>query len=101
MKSPFILVYCTAFMLVFLACSKDKACPNAEKAKFEDHTGFDGCKMMLKLNDGTLLEPQNLNDFNIELKDGAKLWVEYHEPSFGASICMMGNMVVIDCISER
>jgi hypothetical protein len=42
----------------------------------------------------------NLNDFNITPTDGMKVWVKYHEVA-GASICMVGPIVEIDCLAKR
>ena len=35
-------------------------------------TGLDGCSWMIELNNGTRLEPTNLNDFNINLQENQK-----------------------------
>ena len=40
--------------------------------------GLDGCSWMIELNNGTKLEPTNLNDFNINLQENQKIWVVYH-----------------------
>ena len=56
---------------------------------------------MIELNNGTKLEPTNLNDFNINLQENQKIWVVYYTAAQMASICMHGEIVTIDCISER
>ena len=66
----------------------------------EDYTGLDGCGLVVKLTTGEVLEPMNLNDFNITPTDGMKVWVKYHEVA-GASICMVGPIVEIDCLAKR
>lgn len=86
-------------LLFLFSCNKGP-CENAEKAKFKDMTGFDGCGMMIELQDGKRLEPVNLGDYELQPEDGKKIWVEY-ELFNGASICMSGDIVKITCISER
>jgi len=78
-----------------------QACENAQKAKFKDLTGLDGCGMVIQLQNGSYLEPTNLCDIDIEIKDGQKIWVSYHIAPNLSSICMVGDIVVIDCIAPR
>ena len=91
-----------SFLLVtiFSACNRT-ACDNAQAATIEDYTGLDGCGLVIKLQNGAVLEPTNLNDFNITPTDGMKVWVKYHEVSGMASICMVGPIVEIDCLAKR
>ena len=83
------------------SCNKESECENSHRAKLVNMTGLDGCSWMIELNNGTRLEPTNLNDFNINLQDNQKIWIEYHPAPQLASICMAGEIVTIDCISER
>ena len=63
-------------------------------AKVVLQTEMDGCGYLIALEDGTLLEPINLND---TLKQNSlKIWVKYHTEKKGMSVCMMGKMVRID-----
>jgi hypothetical protein len=98
MKLHFIL---PLLAILFLFSCKKGDCEDAEKATFKDATGTDGCGMLIELSDGKLLEPQNLNEFDITVEDGNKIWVSYHLAESGGTICMVGDVVVIDCISER
>ena len=88
------------FSLVINSCNKQSECENSHSAKIVNMTGLDGCSWMIKLNNGTKLEPTNLNDFNIYLQENQKIWVVYHTAAQIASICMHGEIVTIDCISE-
>lgn len=81
------------------ACKKE-TCPNGINAKFKDLTGLDGCGIVIELENGTRLEPVNLGDFPLTAKDGMKIRVQYHSVSSG-SICMVGEMVAIDCLAKR
>ncbi len=66
----------------------------------KDYTGLDGCKWVIELAKGERLEPVNLGDFKINLVDGNKVVVSYHEETDRGSICMVGKIVTIDCIEE-
>ncbi len=87
-------------ILLLVSCNRS-TCDNAQAATIEDYTGLDGCGLVIKLQNGTVLEPTNLNSFNITPTDGMKVWVKYHELSGMASICMVGPIVEIDCLAKR
>jgi hypothetical protein len=94
-----VLILSTVLLLIFSACERT-SCENAQAATIEDYTGLDGCGLVIKLQSGEVLEPINLNDFNISPTDGMKVWVKYHEVGL-MSICMVGPTVEIDCLSKR
>lgn len=87
-------------ILAFSSC-KRTSCENAQAATIEDYTGLDGCGMVIKLQSGEVLEPTNLNGFDITPEDGMKVWVKYHELQNVMSICMVGPIVEIDCLAKR
>lgn len=87
--------------ILFLFSCNRTSCENAQAATIEDYTGLDGCGLVIKLQNGTVLEPVNLNDFGITPTDGMKVWLKYHEVSGMASICMVGPIVEIDCLTKR
>ena len=77
-------------------------CPNAVEATLKDFTGLDGCSWVLVLDNGKKLEPTNLQKFdNIKLTDNTRVFIEYKPIYNAASICMIGTMVEIICISEK
>ena len=86
------------FLLILGSCAKDKNCANSEHAELKNLTGLDGCGWVLELDNGSKLEPQNLTDFEIELVEGKDVHVRYTEIE-GGSICMVGQIVTIDCLS--
>lgn len=92
---PFLLL---SFILLH-ACGKSAPCKNGEVATIRDFTGLDGCGWVVVLNDSENLEPTNLHAFGLELEDGMKVKVKYHETD-GASVCMVGKIVEIECIAE-
>jgi hypothetical protein len=94
-----VLILSTFLLLIFSACDRT-SCENAQAATIEDYTGLDGCGLVIKLQNGEVLEPVNLNDFNITPTDGMKVWVKYHEVGM-MSICMVGPTVEIDCLAKR
>ncbi|MFM6946948.1 MAG: hypothetical protein ACKOWW_07395 [Flavobacteriales bacterium] len=94
------LVIFTISLVLLSSCNRS-SCENAQAATIEDYTGLDGCGLVIKLQSGQVLEATNLNDFNITPTDGLKVWVNYHELSGMASICMVGPIVEIDCLAKR
>ena len=94
-----VLILSTFLLLIFSACDRT-SCENAQAATILDYTGLDGCGLVLKTQSGEVLEPTNLNDFNITPTDGMKVWVKYHGVGM-MSICMVGPTVEIDCLAKR
>jgi len=82
------------------SCMK-QACSNGEKATMKDLTGLDGCGFVLELEDGIRLEPTNLGTFDFQPKDGQKLRVTYDTVDEYYTTCMVGQGVVITCLTER
>jgi len=102
--------------VIVSACTKEaiKTTDCAIEATVRDLTGLDGCGFVFELNDGTKLEPQMLAYcgtpplpkevtenplYNFQVVDGKKVKIGYEEVG-GASICMMGPIVKITCITE-
>ena len=93
------LVIVISTSLLIFSCNRT-SCENAQAATIVDYTGLDGCGLVIKLQNGEVLEPINLHDFNITPTDGMKVWVKYHEVGL-ASICMVGPTVEINCLAKR
>lgn len=72
--------------------------PNEKEAEIVDMTGLDGCNFMIKLKDGSRLEPINLEE--IFKKNGLKVVVSY-ELYNGMSVCMAGKMIQITNIRKK
>jgi len=62
------------------------ACEGGEILTLVDLTGLDGCGWVFEQSDGKRLEPMNLTD-------------KLPTPTAKASICMVGSMIEIVCIS--
>ena len=86
--------------LGLFSCGKGR-CHEGEKAVFKDLTGLDGCQMEIELLNGDIIEPMNLDELSIEPEDGMKIWITYHIRTDMGSICQVGDIVEIDCISKR
>lgn len=88
------------------SCAKEEDKVNCKnklvKATIRDFSGTSGCGFVLVLNSGTILEPLNLNESSVvSLVDGKEVLVSYQaQTSSMVSSCMMGEMVIVDCISE-
>ncbi len=63
-----------------------------------DETGLDGCGLMIRLDNGEMLEPAIMPDFR--LRPGMRVRLAYTELTDVATICMAGKVVQIDCIEE-
>ncbi len=64
-----------------------------------DYTGLDGCGLMIRLDNGEVLEPAEMvPDF--VLKPGQRVALSYTDLFDHGSICMAGRIVRIDCITE-
>ncbi len=98
-KHFFILIMLAAALLL-AGCPADN-CPDGDKAVLRDLTGLDGCRWVFELEDGQRLEPINLHEFDIELTDRQKVKISYTEATDMMSICMVGKMVNITCLSKR
>ena len=67
-----LLLSLVVLTLAIHSCNKESECEGSQSAKLINMTGLDGCSWMIKLGDGTKLEPTNLNDFNINLQENQK-----------------------------
>ena len=61
-------------------------------------TGLDGCGWIIQLADSKRLEPINLDDFDIELKENKSVCIQFHERTDLGSYCMVGKVVELDFI---
>ncbi len=98
-----LFIFPVLLLLNLAACKKNNdssaACPNGVSATFKNLTGLDGCGYVLELSDGSRLEITNLSALNLTPEDGMKVKVEYSNQNDQASICMVGAIVRVDCIS--
>lgn len=86
-------------IVLITSCSNESGCSKSVHAKMRNLTGLDGCGWVLQLDDNSYLEAQNLDQFEIEFVEGKELHVSYKETD-GGSICMVGKIVEITCLSE-
>jgi hypothetical protein len=71
-----------------------------ETGTIRDYTGLDGCGFVIELSDGQVLEPLFVDDSTFVFEAGKPISLSYQEVSGYASICMVGPLVHITCISE-
>ena len=84
-------------------------------ATVRDRTGLDGCGFVFELTDGSYLEPYRVffcgtpplpkeatEDplYNFAFADGKKVMIGYESCKDCASICMVGQIVKITCLTE-
>lgn len=69
------------------------------RATVIDLTGLDGCRFLLQLEDGSRLEPENLDP--VFAKPGTAVWVKYFFQKNAISICMAGKVVHVTDILKR
>lgn len=88
--------------IALTSCGKKTGgCYKGEKAWVKDFSDSDTCGILFKLEDGTYLEPTNLIEFpGINYTEGQLVWVSYKETS-GASLCGLGEIVELKCVTER
>ena len=95
MKKPFFFL--PLLMLVF-SCSNTKVGADEYKGIVTDMTGLDGCGMMIKLDNGTSLQPVVLPQGFVLQKD-KKVKLRYIILKNRMSTCMSGPVVQITSIS--
>jgi len=59
--------------------------------------GLDGCGFNIKLDDGSILEPTNLDAYPSLRINNQRIQFTYKEIDHIASICMVGALVEITC----
>ena len=101
MKRFFRLMLLVLAGMLLWACPKNNDCPNGENALLRDYTGLDGCRWILELPGGERLEPVNLHELDFTPRDSLAVRVEYSIAEDMFSICMVGKMVHIQCITAR
>ncbi len=95
-----LIILISVLTFCFESCTKNNVCDQAVKGVFKDYTGLDGCGWVIVLEDNSVIEPSNLQDFMIIPQENKKIWLSYENAPL-ASICMVGQVVIIKCISER
>ncbi|HEX8515713.1 MAG TPA: hypothetical protein VF868_05890 [Bacteroidia bacterium] len=104
---PFIIF--VSFITLLGACSekniasggevKEEVQPRGAVAATVFRLDLDGCTWMIRLEDGTQLQPSGLQlEFQ---QDGLKVWVTYTNNKHGTSICMAGQVIDVTEIQLR
>jgi len=106
MKSKVLLMTLLIAAFTLAACNSTKS-DNTQKADknltegvLVDMNNLDGCGWIIKLEDGTKLQPVNINKFDFEPKDGVAVLFRYKKVDM-AGVCMLGQMVELLSIKEK
>lgn len=100
-KASLLTLLFFSFVLLGIgSCKKMEPCDKGVKGIFKDFTGLDGCGWVIELEDKSVIEPSNIADFMIIPEENKKIWLSYESAPL-ASICMVGEIVIINCISSR
>ncbi|MFA5648016.1 MAG: hypothetical protein WC951_06875 [Bacteroidales bacterium] len=73
-------------------------CENSYHGILKNLTGLDGCGWIIQLRDSTMLEPINLDDFDIELIENKSVCIQFQERNDLGSYCMVGKIVELTFI---
>lgn len=93
---------------ICISCSEDETSDCSVSATVRDLTGLDGCGFVFELEDGSRLEPiiyyyiqHEPSDplSNFQFVDGKKVMIDYEVTDRG-SVCMVGQVVRITCLTE-
>lgn len=97
-----ILATFIVLVIMIIGCntSNKEVIAATHAATLEDYRGLDGCVWVVQLTDGTVLEPVNLDEFDIVPVDGKPIELSYTEVASG-SICMVGPTIEIQVIIAR
>ncbi len=88
-------------MGLLLAACPDERCEGGKDALILDYSGLDGCGWVILLKSGERLEPVNLHQFDIEPADSLPVNLTYTVIKDMMSICMVGKIVHISCITTK
>ncbi len=97
-KTALKIIFLVVIALIHFSCEKENNCENSQKGILKNLTGLDGCGWIIQLSDSTMLEPINLEDFDIELIENKSVCIRFHERTDLGSYCMVGKVVEIESI---
>lgn len=86
--------------LLLTACPEEW-CEGGVDALILDYSGMAGCNWIILLETGERLEPVNLHQFDIEPADSLPVNLTYTVIKDMMSICMVGKIVHINCITIK
>jgi len=100
--STIILILMT--LMFSMGCQKSKL--HTVSGTLKDFTGLSGCDWIIELDEkdkygNKRLEPINLHDFKIKLREGKRVKLRYVERLDLGSFCMVGSIVEIKSIRKQ
>ena len=105
MRKLFAYVFVTGLCFILVNCDKedkndkDKDTITAN-GTIIDLVNLDGCHYVIRLDDGTYLEPINMDSFSSILRNNQRVHFSYEKIPESASVCMLGEIVKIIWIEE-
>lgn len=91
------LIACFLVVLT-VSCKDDDECDDYVSGTLEDITGLSNCQWIIKLGDGSSLDPINFGEFDITPSNGKAITLSYKVRTDLFSTCMVGTIVEIECI---
>lgn len=86
--------------LLAIGCNKKTGqndCPDYKYGTVVDMNGLDGCGFNIRLDNGTILEPINLDKYSKIKINNQRIQFTYKDIEDRMSICMVGPMIEITC----
>lgn len=90
-----LLIFSATFAITFTSCNNKEDLSEYEVGYLKNLTGLSACGWIIELTDKQKLEPTNLDDFDVPLKENQKIFIQYSIPSDVGSFCMAGKIVEI------
>lgn len=88
-----------AFTVIsFSSCISKSGHHNSVNGKLIDMSDLSGCTWLIELDNGQLLNPLNIREFNFEKSNGLKVSFDYEEIKEVVTICMSGKTVQLNSI---
>ena len=106
MKAKVLILMLMVAVMTLAACNSSKTKEQAVKDKnmtegvFVDMSNVDGCGWIIKLPDGSKMQPTNLSQFDITPEENMTVLFTYKKSDL-AGVCMMGQMIELTSIKEK
>jgi hypothetical protein len=88
--------------LLFSSCDRLDT-SEMQEGVIKDMSNLNGCGYVVQLNNGTILEVENLHEFNIDIENNKDVWVKYQSNPLICieTICQLGEVVSLEDMIER
>ena len=88
--------------LLFSSCDRIDT-SEMQEGVIKDMSNLNGCGYVVQLNNGTILEVENLHEFNIDIENNKEVWVKYQSNPLICieTMCQLGEVVSLENMIER